>query len=70
MGRMTLADIRTMNTDFITADIAGKVMGLDPQSIRVQAQRDTKKLGFPVVVVGSRVMIPRIPFLRFIESGC
>lgn len=47
------------------ADVAS-IFHCDPQCIRVQAQRDPAKLGFPVIVQGLRVRIPRIPFLRFI----
>ena len=45
---------------------AGKLLGVHPQSIREQAHRDPKKLGFPVSVVGTRVLIPKEPFYKFI----
>ena len=69
MEKVTIADIRKMDTDFITASVAGQAIGVDPQSLRVQAWTDAKKLGFPVIVVGKRMMIPRKPFLRFIDEG-
>lgn len=67
--RVTLADVKAMDDVFITPAVAGQVIGADPQGIRVQAQTDATKLGFPVVVVGTRVKIPRLPFVRFIEAG-
>lgn len=47
------------------ADVA-PILHCDPQCIRVQAQRDPSKLGYPVIVIGSRVRIPRIPFLKYL----
>ena len=48
------------------ADIA-PILGVDPQSIRLQAKDDPKKLGFPVVVIGSRTMIPKKLFFEFFK---
>ena len=48
-----------------TEDVA-RLLGVNPQSIRAQAHKDPKKLGFPVSVIGTRVLIPKEPFYRFI----
>lgn len=48
-------------------DVAG-FLGCDPYSINLQAQRDPTKLGFPVVVIGTRVKIPAAAFVRFCEG--
>lgn len=50
---------------FISAEEAAKIMGCHAQDIRNQAQTDAAKLGFPVNVMGSRVRIPRKPFMEF-----
>lgn len=63
---MTLDEIIVSNEVFLKPSEVAEVLQCDPQCIRVQAQRDPSKLGFPVIVQGSRVRIPRIPFLRFI----
>lgn len=47
------------------ADIA-PILHCDPQCIRVQAQHDSSKLGFPTIIIGTRIRIPRIPFLKFL----
>lgn len=47
------------------ADVA-EVLHCDPQSIRVQAQSDPSKLGYPVIIINRRVRIPRIPFLCYL----
>ena len=63
--RKSIQDIIALDRDYLTpAEIAG-VLGSDPQSIRVAARVDPQRLGFPVVVIGSRVKIPRAAFLRY-----
>ena len=49
-------------------EVAG-VRGCMPQSIRVAARQRPELLGFPVVIVGNRVKIPRIPFLNLMTGG-
>ena len=62
---MTLQDIERM--DRATLDIADVADVLDswPQTLHCQAQEDPRKLGFPVIVQGSRVKIPRLGFIHF-----
>jgi hypothetical protein len=55
-----------MSPLLISIDDVGRLLGVNPQSIREQAHRDPKKLGFPVSVVGTRVLIPKEPFYKFI----
>jgi len=63
---MTVEEIKQSNADVLTAaDVAG-VLGCKPYSIIVQAKTAPAALGFPVSVIGSRVKIPRIPFLKFL----
>jgi hypothetical protein len=63
--RKSIQDIIALERDYLTpAEIAG-VLGSDPQTIRVAARTEPKRLGFPVVVIGSRVKIPRTAFLRY-----
>lgn len=46
------------------ADVA-PIIGCDPQWVRDTAKSNPAALGFPTIVVGTRVKIPRIPFLRY-----
>lgn len=63
---MTLDEIRSSDKIMLTpADIA-PVLGVNPQSIRAA---DPVDLGFPVAKIGTRTLIPRIPFLTFVEGG-
>lgn len=66
---MTLQDIKQMDKLMITPAEAAPLIGCDPQLIRVQAQDDPRKLGFPVIVIGRTTKIPRLPFITFIEKG-
>lgn len=66
---MTLSEIKQSDKDMlIPADIA-QVLGCNPHQIRVAAHQRPELLGFPVIVVGTRVKIPRKPFIHFIEGG-
>lgn len=66
---MTLDEIRASDKLMLTpADIAD-VLGCDAQSVRVAAKQRPELLGFSVTVIGSRVRIPRLAFLRFMGEG-
>lgn len=66
---MTLQEIRDSDKNILLIkDIAG-ILEADPQNIRDQAQRDPLKLGFPVIIVGQRVKIPRQGFLNYMTYG-
>jgi len=41
------------------------VIGCNPQVIRIQARECPQALGFPTMIVGKRVKIPKLPFLQF-----
>lgn len=63
-----LAIIKDSSEPTLTAQEAAAVLRCNPQSLR-EAARDEKtraKLGFPVVVIGTRVLIPRQKFLEFL----
>lgn len=63
---LTLPELATYTKRewFTVTEVSG-VLGSNPQKIRVCAQQRPELLGFPVIVIGSRVKIPRIPFLRY-----
>lgn len=65
---MTILDIEAVKADFLTAAQIAPILGTDPNLIRYQAHNAPQKLGFPVVVIGTRVKIPRIPFLKFMRG--
>ncbi len=66
---MTLQEIRNSDKQFLNVDEVAPALGVSPQNIRTQAQSDPIKLGFPVIQVCTRTIIPRMAFLYFIEYG-
>jgi hypothetical protein len=64
----TLEEIRRCEKDILVPeDIAG-LLRCDSQTINMQAKADPAMLGFPVIVMGSRVKIPKQPFLAFMRG--
>lgn len=60
----TLAELKASEKDFFTpSDIAG-VLKINPYTINIMARDCPEQLGFPVLKIGSRVKIPKIPFLK------
>lgn len=63
---MTKEEIMHSPKETLTpADIA-PILGCDPQLIRLAAKDKENRhlLSFPVDIIGNRVKIPRIPFIR------
>lgn len=65
MVRKTLDDLRNETKEMLVSEDVCGVLSCDPHWIRQAARERPELLGFPVVVMRSRVKIPRIPFLRF-----
>ena len=66
---MTLQDIENMNKEYLLATDVAPVLGCDPSDLRAQSQLDPSKLGFPVVVIGTRVKIPKDGFVFYMRYG-
>lgn len=62
---MTLSDIASIEKAFLTPAQIAPIIGASPEWIRWQAHQDQSKLGFPVIVMRSRVKIPKEPFIKF-----
>jgi len=65
---VTYSEIKASCSDMLTAAEVADVVGASPITIRAQAHECPEKLGFPVVVLGNRVRIPRLAFIRFMEG--
>lgn len=66
---MTISEIRECKKNMLTPADVCEILGCHPYSINKQAKKDPCLLGFPVIVVGTRVKIPREAFLKFWEGG-
>ena len=63
-----LEAIKAMDDVMITPAEAAPVLGVDPNSLRMQVKEDPSMLGFNVTRVGGRTLIPRLPFIRWVEG--
>lgn len=62
---MTLAElIETEKTMLSCKDIAD-VVGIGQYNLHRYIMEYPERIGFPVMVTGNRIRIPRIPFLKF-----
>ena len=66
---MTLDELKGLGTGIITPAQAAPFLGCDPHWLRVAAKQRPELLGFPVAVVGCRVKIPRLAFIKFLEGS-
>lgn len=65
---MTLNEIRNLDREYLVPREVAPILGCDPQDVRVAAKQRPELLGFNVAVVGSRVKIPRLAFIRWMEG--
>lgn len=64
-----LDKVRSSVDPMITPELAGEVIGCNPQYIRVSARSNPGALGFPVIITGKRTHIPRAAFLRYVDGA-
>ena len=64
----TLQEVKASEKEMLVPSDIAPILHCDQYSINLQAKKDPSKLGFPVVVLGSRVKIPRAAFIRFCEG--
>jgi hypothetical protein len=67
--RMKLEDIEGLNKTMLVATDIAPYLECNDGLIRYQAQHDPEKLGFPVIVMGSRVKIPKDGFVHYCRYG-
>lgn len=66
---MKLKEIEAIDKEMLTCADVSPYLGFDANSLRMQAREDPTLLGFPVVVAGTRVQIPKEGFLQYIKFG-
>ena len=67
-GGMILSDIEKIQSDWLTPAQIAPYLNSDPQTIRMAARKRPELLGFPVTVIGSRVKIPKAPFVKYCKG--
>ena len=65
---MNIGQIRQSDTAFLSPNDVAEVLGCGPQNLRDQARNRPDLLGFPVTVIGNRTLIPRKPFIAFVDG--
>ena len=65
---MTLDEIKTSEKTMLTPADVAEVLQTDPQDIRIAAKVHPERLGFNVAVIGTRVKVPRLAFIRWMEG--
>lgn len=65
----TLEDIEKLDREFLIPKDVAPILGCDQYGINVQARDNPDMLGFPVIVIKSRVKIPKEGFLNFCRFG-
>lgn len=66
---MTLEDIEKMDKPFLTAVDVAPYIRCDPGTLRLAAHVAPHLLGFPVIIMGSRVKIPKDLFVQYCRGG-
>lgn len=69
---MTLEEIMKSDKAFLLCKDIAPVLGSNEFTLHTLAMDAAQRhlLGFPVTIIGNRVKIPRLPFLKFIGHGC
>lgn len=67
-----LEKLKAMDKPFITPVEAAEVLGCKPNSLRSAAKHQVETgnqyLGFPFTRIGNRTLIPRVPFIDYVEG--
>ncbi|MBR2086759.1 MAG: hypothetical protein IJ906_06430, partial [Oscillospiraceae bacterium] len=66
---MTLKELAAIDGDVLQADEVARYLHVAPQLLREQAHDDPTKLGFKVIVIGTRVLVPKAPFVQFMRGA-
>ena len=64
----TLEEVEAIPGEILTCANVAAVLGASPNTVHLTAVQQPALLGFPVIVMGSRVKIPKRPFLRFMRG--
>lgn len=65
---MTLDDIKAIDREFLTPAQVAEILNCSAHGVRIWARQRPEQLGFPVCIIGTRVRIPKRPFIQFMEG--
>ena len=64
----TLAEIEAIPCEVLTCQQVSRVLCAGAYYLHEHAMKDPSKLGFPVIVHGTRVKIPRLAFIAYMKG--
>ena len=64
----SIEEVEALDCEYLTCMQVAQILGASQQMIHAQAIECPEKLGFPVIVIGSRVKIPRRAFINFMKG--
>lgn len=65
----TIAEMESLKDPFVTPEQIAVILGSSAESISTQAKNNPSMLGFAVVIIKTRVKIPRMAFIHFMKYG-
>ena len=64
----TLEDLEALPGEFLTCKQVAPILGAKEANIHMQAMEAPYMLGFPVIIIKSRVKIPKKSFVKFMRG--
>ena len=65
---MTLKELEQLDTEVLTPSQVAPILGCQPYSINVATKDGKNPFPFPIIRLGTRVRIPKTPFLKFMKG--
>ena len=65
---MSLDDLKRIDREYLTPAQVAEILNCSAHGIRIWARKRPEQLGFPVCIIGTRVRIPKRPFIQFMEG--
>ncbi len=66
---MTLEELEAIPGEVLTCKQIAPILGAKADNLHQQAVEAPHMLGFPVIVMKSRVKVPKRAFIRFMREG-
>lgn len=65
----TLQDLAAIPGEVLTCQQIAPILGVRYHTLHQQAVERPERLGFPVIVIKSRVKVPKRPFIKYMTEG-
>lgn len=65
---MKLEELEALETEVLSCQQIAPILKANPYTIHMQAMECPERLGFPVIIMGNNVRIPKQAFLLFMRG--